>query len=137
MDKIEKQIEDVKTLQSAHNEKLGIMTHNVERYREDLSEHIQTTSKIVNRIDKDINQLRHEHMEVVHEVRSAVDGLEKIANQVSSVYSEYKQDRDRQMKMIQINNTFRDRLLGAVGALTLLGTLLTVIINIDAIQKLF
>lgn len=124
-------------MQESHAEKLGVLADSIDRYRDDLSDHIQHTASKFQHMDKEMRDLRTEHILLVHEVKAAVNGLERIANQVGIFYKEFKVSRDKQLRMIQLNNTFRDRLLGAVAAVTVIGTLVTIMSNLDSIIKAF
>lgn len=136
MNSYEEKLLEVHAQQQAQGEKLGSISDRLDQYRGDLSNHVQNTANKFATVDKEMHDLRAEQVAMVHEVKTAVNGLERIADRVSDFYEEFKDDRTEQMKMIQTNNSFRDRLLGGVGVLTLIGTILTVVINADALKTL-
>lgn len=136
VDPIEQRIIEVHARQEAQNERLSSISDNLGSLKTDLSDHVQSTDNKFNTIDREMHDLRTEQVVMVHEVKDAVKGLERIANRVGDFYEEFKDDRSEQMGMITANNTFRDRLLGGVGVLTLVGTILTVVLNLDALSNL-
>lgn len=119
----------VKAIDEKHTASIGHLSSK-------LDEHILDTKDKFKCVEANMQELRQENHIMIGEVKQAVVGLTYIADEVKRFYSEFKTDRTEQMSMIKQNNSFRDRLLGGVGVITLLGTILTIVINYSAIKTL-
>ncbi len=136
-DALKSTVDNINDNQDVACKQLCELTMSLKKYSTEMSEHVASTNKRFAVIARDMKDIRKEHDTMIGEVKEAVIGLHHIANEVKRFYAEFKEDRKEQMSMIHQNNVFRDRLLGGVGAVALLGTLITIAINIDPIKNLF